>query len=371
MTARKFIGVFLLGALAMVLTVLFYWLPKAVLTWIFPNDYVYRFTVSVTLDGKTYTGETVSACRVQSSSVADVLKARFGHYWNWRLWATPLNVALPDGRFLLLPPRAYCGETPERPDPLWKWRLGLLPPWGADEAPFDPFRRSRPVLFDGAVAPKQGTVLLTRAGAESLGLQLSSIIVRPATWREVEDHLDRKPGAPWLAPVVEQCVRTRSPTCRIHEARGYKALPLTLAEAMEVPAFAAWAKQADRSQPVTGVPDRGLAIRLHDEFRHKKPVVAMTPDWSAGRWIATEQQGLAHVVFPPDWPGDLSAPILCFTADRCVKRFAGFAAVDWDAGRVIVADGENLFGRIVFSGESDPGRHYQLGVTFSAREWRR
>jgi hypothetical protein len=56
MEALKFVGLILLGALAVGLALLFYRLPQAALTWIFPNDYVYRFTVSVTLDGKTYTG---------------------------------------------------------------------------------------------------------------------------------------------------------------------------------------------------------------------------------------------------------------------------------------------------------------------------
>jgi hypothetical protein len=128
MEALKFVGLILLGALAVGLALLFYRLPQAALTWIFPNDYVYRFTVSVTLDGKTYTGETVSGCRVERSPVADALEAS---RWHLRVWATPLNVALPDGRFLYLGPRAYCSETPKRPDPAWKRWLGLLPDWVA------------------------------------------------------------------------------------------------------------------------------------------------------------------------------------------------------------------------------------------------
>jgi hypothetical protein len=356
MAALKFIGIFLLGALTVGLALIFYRLPQAALTWIFPNDYVYRFSLSVTLDGKTYTGETVSGCRVQRSPVADALEDTFGSRWRYWVWATPLNVALPDGRFLYLEPRAYCSESPERPDPAWKRRLGLLSLAVADKTPLDPFRHSRPILFDDPVAPKQGTVLLTRAGAESLRLQLSSVTVKPATWREVEENLARKPGAPWLAPIVEQCVRTRSPRCRIDEAVGFKGLRLTLAEAMEFPAFADWARQVDRSQPVTMVPDWVIGSGLIGRFREKKPIVAMTPDWSAGRWIATEQHGLAHVVTRREWSGDLAHPILCFAADRCAPPprgtgFGGFGVVDWNADQVIAVEYQPSLGPIVFNGE--------------------
>jgi hypothetical protein len=71
----KFLGLIVLSALALLLAVFFYRLPQAALTWGFPNDYVYRFTLSVTLDGKTYTGETVSGCRVQRSALPDSKRA--------------------------------------------------------------------------------------------------------------------------------------------------------------------------------------------------------------------------------------------------------------------------------------------------------
>jgi hypothetical protein len=90
-------------------------LPQAALTWIFPNDYVYRFTVSVTIGGKTYTGETVNGCRVQRSPLSDAFENASGNRWHSRMWATPLTVALPQNRFLFISALNVASCHHERP----------------------------------------------------------------------------------------------------------------------------------------------------------------------------------------------------------------------------------------------------------------
>jgi hypothetical protein len=350
----------------------FYRLPQALLTILFPNDYVYRFTLTITVGGKTFTGETVSGCRVQRSALPDWFNDAFADRWSVRVWATPLTVPLSDNRFLLLPALnvASCHATAWRPDPGWKRMLALIQDTVSGEAPIDPFlnvqtlaiENRRPILFDHAVAPKQSTVLFTRNGAEALGLHLSSVAVSPATWREVEDNLARKPGAPWLAPAVEECIRTLPQRCRLAEAGGYKALAVSLAEAMQDPAFATWTKQTDRRERITVVPDGrspvGSALRHRFDPSDKRPKFAMTPDWSAVRWTMTHQSGFAHVVFRNEWPGSLQEPMFCSAPERCAKCRNGascrnpYAIVDWAEGRVILAlYQDNDIGRIALKGE--------------------
>jgi hypothetical protein len=347
--------------------VTFYRLPQAVLTWIFPNDYVYRFAVSVTFEGKTYTGDTVSACRIQRSPFPDPFEDTFGDRWHMRLWATPLTVSLPGNRFLLIPALnvVSCHESPERPDPAWKRWLGLVSPHVAGETPFDPFsvrqtfglQARRPVLFDDAVAPRQSTVLYTREGAVTLGVDVSLVSTSPATWRDVENHLARRSGAPWIAPVVEQCVTGEQGPCSIHRARGFRALSVSLAEAMQVPAFARWARQAERLEHIAQVPPewRPLIGLVLERYFRAKPRVALAPNWTAARWHATDQTDLAHVVFPNEWPGSLAEPVLCTTDDGCVafrRSLSGYTVVDWSREKVVVASPVSSdVGIIVLRGE--------------------
>jgi hypothetical protein len=63
----------------------------------------------------------------------------------------------------------------------------------------------------------------------------ASRALHAAIRRETEDRATTNSPA---MRAERLCVKTRSPPCRFHEARGYNALPLTLAEAMELPAFA-------------------------------------------------------------------------------------------------------------------------------------
>ena len=337
--------VLLVVVVGLPLALFFNRLPQAAFTWIFPNDYVYRFTLTVELDGKTYTGDTVAGCREERSALPDALNEAFGSYWFTYRWATPLTVALPDGRFLFLPPRADCSEMPFRPIPAWRSLLGLVSGRPAAEPRFDPFGY-QPILFDDAVAPRAGTMLLTRQGAESLGLKLSLLTIGPATWREVTDNLERNPGAPWLAPIVEECMRAGPERCRLGQMAGYGALRMTLPQALEVPAFAAWADQADRSQELAVVPERrpNVAGMLASRFeRPRDPPPGMLPDWAEGRWLAADQRGLLNVVYWDAWLGGISEPILCLAADRCVQgtreagRLAGFVVVDWTTAQVLVA----------------------------------
>jgi len=65
--------VLLVVVVGLPLSLFFYRLPQAAFTWIFPNDYVYRFTLAVEVDGKTYTGETVAGCREERSALPDAL----------------------------------------------------------------------------------------------------------------------------------------------------------------------------------------------------------------------------------------------------------------------------------------------------------
>jgi hypothetical protein len=255
----------------------------------------------------------------------------------------------------------------ERPDPAWKRWLGLIADSVAGEAPFDPFStlqtfgldNRRPILFDDAVAPKQSTVLYTPAGAEALGLNVSFVTVTPATWRELEDNQARRSGAPWLAPVVEECIRAKPKPCSIDTARGFRALSLSLAEAMQVPAFATWANQADRMQGITQVPPDWLPVIpliLLREFRSRE-AVALTPDWSRGRWMITNQTGIAHVVFNGDWPADFVEPTFCSSEERCLRSRRSpppaYTIVDWDLERVMtVQDQGHNTGPLVLRGNS-------------------
>jgi hypothetical protein len=347
---RKLIARVALIIFALILVALFYRVPQWLLSLAFPNDYVYRSTVSVTYQGKKYTGETLTGCREIRNGWPDWINIIRRLPYSSRVWSTALNIELPDRRFLLLPGASVCGQTAFHKDPKWKIALGLVYEFnGVSPTSFYPLSvYSHAYLFDDAVNPKGMIAILDKNGAEELGFAFSNVTISPATWREVEDHLARKPNAPWLAPVVEKKL-TEDYDVFKSGIEGYVARRYSLREAMQVPEFAAWAQTADRSQIVGPLPSGKL-----EQYYPKRSSVALKPDWSNHSWQVTNTSAsqLRFNVFPNQWNADVKTPLVCITLNRCIKIrpdfFGSNPLIDWMNGEVFsIMRGASFEGTII------------------------
>ena len=162
-----------------------YRVPQALLSQLLPNDYVYRFSVSVDYDGKTYTGEAVSGCRRTRDGWPDWTRfPEMGDGWHVHLWSTGINVQLPNGRFLLIPNVWSCNPTAFRPNPPGMVAVGLVSNFLAPQSEkYQALSPTSPVfLFDDIKNPKTQIEIATPQGLAALGLNLSSVSVSPATW---------------------------------------------------------------------------------------------------------------------------------------------------------------------------------------------
>jgi len=139
-------------------------------------------------------------------------------------------------------------------------------------------------------------------GAESLRLKLSPLTSGPATWREVTDNLERNPGAPWLAPIVEECMRGAPETCLLRKMAGYEAFRVTPTEARRSPPgrITPTAPKRLRSCWKTGptCPGRWPAS---SNGRTRWP--AWRRIWAERRWLVADQPGILNVVYGGAWPG--------------------------------------------------------------------
>lgn len=340
-------------AIAVVLCIpFFYRVPHALVSQLLPNDYVYRFSVSVTYDGKTYVGETFSGCRLTRSAWPDWLRfAEMGDGWNRRKWSVGINVQLPDRRFLLIPETWSCGATSFRADPRWKVWVGLTP-FDIEEQPnkYSVLGPNSPVfLYNDADSPTTKTEIWTTKGAVEQGLALSAITVALANWNEVEGEFAGRPGMPWVAPTLKSCIPVGSPSCLTGPTGGFSAVRLTLAEAMEVPEFSTWAASTEHAGISVGFP----SIELGNRHRQRR-ALALRPNWAAMAWELTDvsEADNRFVVSERAWKGDLTDPVVCFAADRCRQMGKDRAVIDWASGQVLLLQfGRGASRRAVFNGE--------------------
>jgi hypothetical protein len=355
----KVLGTGLLGIVLLIAALCLHRVPQALLSRIFSNDYVYRLSVSVTVDGQTLTGETVAGCRVLRDWSPDwVLAIVSSRPWSIQQWAVALDVGLPGNRFLQLPAKAHCGPTTFRPEPIWKTMLGIAPndiyvPTD-DRIPALIPGQGTALLLDDRVAPRSAIGFDSKEAADGLGIKLSAVSISPSTWQQWKDHVNRRPGSPWLAPMTEQCVASETPiakpalrpapkNCFGGPIFAYRAHRYSLSDAMRVPEFATWAKSSDTTQIVAPVaPAEFYRARLGPG---RRPFHKLAPDVPKDRWklINATEDGPYHIVLGVRWLGNKDAPIVCLSDSLCdevdIRRQV---LVDWTAGEVLLLDNFGL-----------------------------
>ena len=108
---------------------------------------------------------------------------------------------------------------------------------------------------------------------------------------------------------------------------------MTLAEAMEIPEFKAWADATDHIGISVGFPSWEVGNRF---FRRREMV--MRPNWAARAWEMTDisSEDLAIRVWEWAWKEAIIDPKICFAADRCVQMRTNRTVVDWPTGQVLL-----------------------------------
>jgi hypothetical protein len=335
----KVLGIGLLGIVLLIAITCFFRVPQALLTRIFPNDYVYRLSVSVRVDGHIVTGETIAACRGRRDGSPDWMHEMMGHSpWTYRSWAVALDVELPGKGFLQLPVRSWCGPTSFRPEPKWKTMLGIAPnekrhPRDDQLSALTPMGDVA-LLFDDTVAPTSAIGIQTPEAAEKLGIKVSRVTISPATWDQLEEHLKRGPGSPWLAPMTEKCI-SAEPTprgCLAGPIIGYYADRYPMRFGMMIKEFADWADSTNKTRVVAPI---DLTFRRSRNL----PYYQLKPDVSSGRWHLTDiaNHDLQYIVIEKTSPFDRDAPVVCLSDAQCHQVDIGRQAlVNWTTDEVLV-----------------------------------